>query len=589
MRRMRFVPARLTAAVCGLTLAAGAGADLTITDLAPRNSIAVLSIDDYTTLREAFDRTGFAALLKDPQMKAWMRTVAPKQQESVRESLDDIGLEMGDLPQPAGAVGAAIWVDPVAASPLIAHALVIADFGADADRFDEAIDAVLERAEDRDHIRVLFDEIEGAEVREIEFLDWEENEFSEPLFKFAPRLFIARRDGLFLATSDDDELARALQRAAGEPLDAARDRAELTEAREAINLSHVYAAAFAEPLIDAVNRAMESDNGVDAAGGVAFDMRPILEALGLSSVTALSYGVEFDAPGAMLVSRSALLSRHREGVLALFDQPLGAFEPPAFVTSDASSVRLLNFDFGSVVPLVNNVIATLPQEAQFQAQAIAGFATATAGPILQSLGPETYISASFERPFGPDSQKQLVAIRANDPQAISNGIQQFAPMAGLESRVFQGDTIWGSAFGPSLALSAGHLIMGGGESVETAIRQAVNAQSPRLSDDAQFKRAAALTSPGAVYYTWTDFGPALEYSAWATENWDVTLRAELAEAGFDEAEIDEWIKDEREFEEENPFPDMPPISVLKRYLGDIVGETHANDRGFIYRNMWLAP
>ena len=91
----------------------------------------------------------------------------------------------------------------------------------------------------------------------------------------------------------------------------------------------------------------------------------------------------------MLASRATLLTRHREGLLALFDQPIGRFEPPAFVTADASDVRLVNFDFGAVVPLVNQVIATLPQEAQFQAQALAGFATAAAGPILQTLGPET--------------------------------------------------------------------------------------------------------------------------------------------------------------------------------------------------------
>lgn len=589
MTRMSLAPARLAIASLAAMSAVAASADLTITDLAPRQSVAVVSIDDYGALRAAFDRTGFAALLKEPAMKEWMRSLAPKQQESLRESLKGVGLDFADLPEPTGSIGGAVWVDPVAASPMIGHMMLIADFGPDADRFDEAIDAVLDRAEDRDHIRVFFDEIEGADVREIEFLDRDDEMFDDDLLTFASRLFIARRDGMFLLCSDEDELARALQRAAGEAQDAVRDRVELIESRDAINPAHLYMTAFAEPLVDAVSRALASDRGVEAAGGVVFDLRPMLEALGLSSIRALAYGVEFDAPEAMLVSRAALLSRHREGLLALFDQPLGRFEPPAFVTADASDVRLINFDFGNIIPLVNQVIAALPQEARFQTQVLAGFITAAAGPMLQTLGPETVYAKTIEHPLSVDSEKQLFAMRANDPDAITTGIQQLAGMAGLESRVFQGDTIWGSPFGPSMAVASGHLIIGAGETVETAIRQSVNAQAPRLADEARFKRAAAFTSPGAVYYTWSDFGAALEYTIWSMENWDVGLRAQLEGVGFSKEEIDEWIAEEREFREDGALNATPPVETLRRHLGDLVGETHATDKGFIFRNAWLAP
>ena len=74
-------------------LAAPVAADLTIADLAPRDAIAVVAVDDYAQLREAFDRTGFAALLKEPEMKEWIRTLAPDQQNSLRQSIEELGLE----------------------------------------------------------------------------------------------------------------------------------------------------------------------------------------------------------------------------------------------------------------------------------------------------------------------------------------------------------------------------------------------------------------------------------------------------------------------------------------------------------------
>jgi hypothetical protein len=559
----------------------------TIAELAPRDSIAMISVDDYPALRAAFDETGFADLLKDPAIKAWISELADDPKEAVEDALADIGLELRDIPEPQGAIGGAIWLDPVAASPLIAHVMVTADFGDDADRFDDVIAAILEDAEDNDEIHVLVDEIEGADVREIEFLDLRD-EFEQEVLSMAESLFIAQRDGMFYFTTDEQQLVSALRRAEGEAIDAAQDRDEFVESLEFIESTHIYLTVFAEPLFDAISRAMQSDDGVDAAGGVAFDFIPILDALGLSSIRALAYGMELDAPNAMAEFRASLITHHLEGLLALFDQPLQTFEPPAFVTADATEVRMLGFDYSGVVALVNEVIGALPQEAQFQAQAMAGFLTAAAGPILQTLGPDTTYAEYIETPLRADSMKMLLALRAGDPLAITNGVEQMAGMAGLESRVFQGDTIWSSPFGPSITITGGNLIIGPVETVESAMRQVVNADAARLSETPRFKEAASFTSPGAVYYSWMDFGAALEFTVWNLENWDEAMRSELEELGFADEEIDQWIEDEREFRGGDDFP-PPPVDVIRRHLGDLVGETHIDEKGVHFRGGWLTP
>src|SRR5690606_17534537 len=114
--------------------------------------------DDYAQLRQAFDRTGFAALLKEPEFKEWIRSIGAEQQASLRKSIEELGIEPDEFPEPEGMIGAALWFDTTAASPMILHHMVAVEMGDNADDFDDLIESLLRRGEDSDQIRVLSDE-----------------------------------------------------------------------------------------------------------------------------------------------------------------------------------------------------------------------------------------------------------------------------------------------------------------------------------------------------------------------------------------------------------------------------------------------
>ena len=103
-------PAILSAcAAMGLSVGALA-ADVTIADLAPSDSIVVISIDNYEQMRASFDRTGFKAIWTDPGMQKWFHRQAAEFFADFEETLDGMGLEKEELKSPHGMAGGAMWM-----------------------------------------------------------------------------------------------------------------------------------------------------------------------------------------------------------------------------------------------------------------------------------------------------------------------------------------------------------------------------------------------------------------------------------------------------------------------------------------------
>lgn len=573
--------------VCALG-GADAVADLTIADLAPRQSIALVAVDDYPRLREAFDRSPYAALLKEPEVQKWLHDVFEDLQGDVVRWIEEQGFEANELPQPAGMLGAAIWMDERAASPMIAHALVAVDMGDDADAFEDLLDSLLRRGEDDDVIRVLEDKIEGVDVREIEFVDVDDEMLEHSMFAFATQLFVARLDDTFFVVSDRDALGDTLDRARGEDLDSARDQPALVDANNVVAPAHLTMTVLAEPFFEALDRAMKSDAARESFGDAPPDLQPILQALGLSTIRAAAYGLELNARDAMAVTRLAVLTPHKEGVFELLDVPGGAFEPPAYVTADAAAVRMFRFNFAGILPLLNKVIAAMPEEQRVEMEAMAGMLAASAAPLLQTLGPELFHTRMFQFPFSADSQQQTIGVRTRDAEAVNAPLTQFGQMIGMERTDFQGQTLWKSP-GPVLGIAGEFVVLGDDETVPAALRQSVNAQAPKLADEPRFVRAKAFTRPGGVHYSYTDTETVLRYTAWTEEHWEELMRAELTEWGFDDEVIDMWVDEEREMRAEGLTANLPPVDVLLRHLGDVVAETHLTPDGLVSRTGFLPP
>lgn len=583
-RMVRFLPA-----LAGFLLAAGPlRAAPTIEDLAPRDTIALLTVDDYASMREALARTPIADLLHEPEVQDWFASFFAKDSQAWRGAARDRGLNPDHLPRPSGAVGAAVWVDPAAVSPMIVHLLLSAEMGADADLFEKNVASLIERAQ-RDGIARVSDlKIAGLGARRVEFPRFHEDLIDGGILAAPNRFFLVRVGTLFLACTDDAELGRAVARARGAGPPSARDRPELAGAMRLVGPAHLALAVLAQPLFDAIERGARSDAGAHALGGLAGQLRPLLDALGFSPIEVYAVGLRFDAPEAMMVARAALTTPRKEGLLALLDAPITAFDLPLSVRADAADVRRFGLQYARVAPTMLRLVAALPDEMRGQANAMAGLLTAAVGPLLQTLGPDTTVARRFIEPLSPTSERGVTIVLAQDDAAVLQTIARVGALIGLKRRGADGERVWAMRDGQSLAVTDDRLVIARSDTIDALLNPPLDGSRASLMDTERFRRAAAFTRPGAVFYSYLNLPTLLRWVEWKDRHWEDTARRDLHDLDPTPGELAAWIKHERARRAHRRIPPYPPTPVVIRHVGDMVAEIRSTPDGFIYRGAWFA-
>lgn len=580
----------IAASVVSLFVATAPAADRTIADLAPPDSIAVLAVDDYPAMREALGRTALSSLLLEPEIQNWFAGFWTKDAETWRESTRERGVDPDRLPRPAGAVGAAVWLDDRAVSPVRLHTLISAEMGADAELLLHSIDSIAAAAERDDMARSSDTEIAGLPARRIELtkLDASVRLGDQSVIRAAAEFFIVRVDDLVLVCTDPAELELAVARARGEREPTLRDRDELARARALIAPASIEFAVLAEPFFEMIARAAESDAGRAAFGAVELDMRRILGALGLSAAEAYAAGASFDGAEAMVDARAALLASRKEGLLALADAPIEGLTPPDSVPAHALDARQFGLRYAEVIPALLRLIDTMPDEARGQARAMVGLMTAAIGPLFQSLGPDTVVARWRSQPIAPDSERGVLGVRTRDPNAVAVTLGQVGPLLGLRRRNAAGAATWRLGNGQMLTLEADRLIVGDSDSIAATRGTRPAWGETRLIDADSFRRATRPLRPGAVFYSFTNLAANVRWLEWRDRNWEAILRAELAESRLSRREIDDWVEKERLLRADRRTPPIPQAEVFTRHVGDAVAEIRSTDEGFVYRGWWFA-
>lgn len=595
--------------VCVLAPVALAG-ELTIRDLAPQDSIFVLGADNTAALLEAFDRTGFRSLWDEPATQEWLKESLSDFLPSLTESLENLGMTKEDLRPPVGACGIAMWSNvgnPDAATSSIA----MADFGEHAQEMHDTLLEALERAADKDLVELVESDYEDVTVWSVKPLEQEdaaddededfgdfdgEGEMAGWLGDMGKQpSFYAHSGDYLLVASDEDTLHSAIDRVTGDRAPSVEENADFAAARRQIGQPPAYAIFVASTALKmAQAAAADSEDAAQLA-----EMLPIFNALGLTEIKALGVGVKFDGEVGMLEAPMGVLAPTKRGLLSLMDVS-GPFEAPAFVGPDVASLMLFRFNFAGVLPLVNQVIGSLPEEQAMDAQGMVGMATMTAGPLLANIGPEMHVINHYERPFAADSQRTLFALAVKDAAAVAQSLAGLQGMLGMASRDFQGNQIWSAGNGmegaPSIGLGFGRLFVGPPEIVENAMRQAGVAGGPTLAAEEGFREATRVTHNQGMMYSWTDMAKSVDWYDWSSKNMEQIIKAQIAEAfGPDEPQSDEereWrMEAERNALEQIPqwVKEMPAGDIIKKHVGDTVTEFRPTPQGFEGRMLWLRP
>ncbi len=582
-------------AMSALTLSSAALGAVTIADIAPPTSVLIAGTTDFSALQNAFKNAGLMDVWEDPAIRNWVMGAAQEGLDEFESELENLGFELDDLSPPEGPAGIALYIDPTAdfeASPF--NMIALADFGSSAEKMAEFLTAAIEESERTGEIDLSDEQYRNVTIYTIEQvpsddadqddMDWDDEDSP---FSLDTVMYAWSGSSLVYGTNID-AVQDSIDALAGQGIKSIADDDAFLNALALVGQQETFTVVRTAPLFHMMEREEAAEGGMPVS--------TILKAAGLRDVHALSMGLTFDSPKAVSQWTFAALAPNRTGIFELFENPAQAFTPPAFAGGDASSLGAFQFDFAGLVPLARQIIAQLPPQMQEGANQMLPQVEMMAGPILANLGPRVYTMQTITRPFNSTSQQMLFAIQAKNEAQLTQTIAGFAPMMQLQSREFMGGQIWAPASAmpgvPEIAfgIASGHLFVGPSTSIESAIRTAADANTPRLANEARVKQAFSVLPAQGLGYTWSDLHQSMEFMKWSFANQEQLIREQITAMYGDDPEFAPFIDEEVQTamdqmpEFMNNIPDLAPLYDV---LGDMVGEYHFTDDGVVMKGYLL--
>jgi hypothetical protein len=575
-----FKHAALAALTC--TLAAHAAADeFTIADLAPEHAMIIVGVDDMSQAKAAFDRTGMNKVWNDPSVQKWFAEMSSEFMDEITTTLEEVGFEKDDLTIPAGATGFSMWLtapEEDSIEPNM-HMFLFADYKNDADAMHQLVVELIEKGEEEDSFSLSQDDYRDVPIFTMKApeQDADEDEWntqSGPL-----EMAYAAHDGHLFVATDADLLHHAIDTVMGDDTDTIGADDAYRAAVSMTGASNIHATVLIQPLINMY----------------AEDMSAMMDTLGFSDIQSISMGAALDTANGVMETTYALHVPEKNGLVALLDHPAGSFSPPAFISDDVATFTTFKFDFAGIPALLQKIMQQMPDGGGM----IAGMLPMVQ-PILENLGPDIHMTQSFERPFSPDSQKQLFVIEVKDANILAQTISSTGAMMGLQSRDFMGNQIWsagaqGMGVDISIGLGFGHLFVGPTPIVENAMRLASNPGDNALSASDNFKRAAATTGRG-IGFSYSDLRQTMEWADWYMSNMEQIIEKQIAQAfaGIPDEEMDEEWRDQLIEDAKGEIPSWmrsaPQIGdLIVEILGDSITEYRSTPEGFVGTTVMLRP
>lgn len=621
----------LSRAACLLSLpvmlwgAPAFAAPLTIEQIAPKNSVLVLSIDNTQAALDAFNRTGFRKTWDEPAMQTWFKDTVGKLVEDFWADVEKLGLEKDQLKHPTGPAGMAAWFTPPqdeGGEPQF-NMIMAAEYAGEAEAMNKLVTDLIERGEKDKVLELKQDEHNGITVYSLTFIREEgapgekppandpagegEEDFNlEDLEGGEPQPFLnmnteemhyALTGTQLMASTSRTVLEEAIDRAKGDDMDSVADAADFTAITAQLGEGqHARVVLLAQPYLEQMKSEAAAQEEAEFAD-------QFFEILGVRDLKGAGMGLRFDTEKAMMEQNIIISTPTKKGIMALLDTPSVALDAPPFIAENTSSFYMFQIDLPAIPGMVNKFLEAMPDDGGMQAQMMGGF-TQFLAPVLQQLGPQVYIANAYQRPLAPDSMQMTAAIKVRDAQALAGALGQLGAQFGFASRDFQGGQIWSAEGGMlpieiALGLAAGHLFIGTGENVENAIRQASaeGAAAGRLANEDAFKAAKKNIADSGLAIGYADTRQELEWLDWSLRNADKIAGYQFDQqmGRFGDPEDPQFkefrertIKDAQE-SMNDMLKSMPDLRLFSKHLGDTIMDGRSTPEGFVIRSFMLRP
>ncbi len=486
--------------------------------LVPPETILLLDIDDFSQLKQQFEKTSIYKLYKDPAMSAVVEDFKTKRREKIRKIDNEFIRTIVDIDVlPQGRVAAALVLNDQTKDANEPPFLVISQWGQNLTKIKEAVDKMVEKAiEDGAHRKT--EDYRGVKITTI-------------IQKSSKVLHYCFIDDCLIVSINLDILKFVIAHIQGAASPTLADGTDYTTTMKNVGPHHDI------DFYVNIKQIIKTELAEDTSG----ETKTMATNLGLDNVT--SFGAAFGlarGPGGSSVTKALLkINGPKKGVVKMLDIETAAVAVPQFIPASAYSLTQINLDIKKAYDELYNILLSFsPQYA-----AIAHIPLLPPGPqgepglqlksdMIAHLGSQIAIARSIDKqasdalpPIEP-----LVAVAINNRGALEKSLtllynKLIAPKDPDARRQLLGHTIYLvdlSAFMPALkqdqktpmgqadskqtvpeehqlafTVTDTHLIFGSESTVERAIRTLSSIGTASIAS-AKWFTAAKASVPSVV-------------------------------------------------------------------------------------------
>jgi len=597
--------------------AAPAVAQHSIEQLAPSNSMAVVSVNDFQGVVNKLKATPLWGLWKSEPIQALVREPLEQLNEELDAALQELGVDRDTLVGPANGVGLAFFPAERGDEDGMPGFLAVIDYGDNFDAFDKIVTALIEQHEEEMGHALPEQDVLGRTVYTVDLKamhghadedddadDWDDDEWNgggmgggmggmgmDPgaMVDQLGEVFFTRSDDAYLIASRLDTLHDALELIDEDGQSGLTKRHDFREARAQLGKVDGYGLVMVGDLLASMGQ----------ADPMMMMMAGMIQSV-IGEINAIGFGVSMGGGDSMVEEKlTVYMPNGKSGLSKLLDVETPRGRVPSFVGPDVVSYSRVNFDFPGILGFLRNVAAANPMLGAEMNQWLLDNGP-TIEKVTSVLGPEVHCVVDINKPLRIDSMRWLYAIESSKPEQVEQVVAQFAPDMQMEPRDFLGHRIysmdatmggggggvmgWGESL--SIGFGSGYVMLGATPMVEDALRAGGRDGGPALTDDAGFRRALGIvTAPRSVSWGVMNVVDYLQYmmrmdmmtkemEIQQFKQWDPEYAAELQQ------ELDDMAKE--------PWRDFD-VEIIDKYVGPVAWEIRATDEGFAARYMVLGP
>ena len=475
-----------------------------IDDIAPPSSFLVAGFDDMNATIESVKSGQLWKMYQSEQMQEWMGQDIEDMAFNLSMMENELGLEEGSLDFPRGPVGVAMYTAMDDDMGMETMGMIgIIDCKDNEEMLEKLMNALVEKLDednaDYDEIDLAGRKVIVVTMPEENLDDFEEEDaaFGDPAAMMEPftagfeKMYLAREGSQMLFSSNPAILEGAFDAVDGDDIESVGDIETYQDALAQVGSGDGHAVVLMKNITNVANlQPTVMMFGPMVAG--------TLNELGLADINAISMSMDLSPDNGVMKQTIGMLVDEKVGLVKLMDETSPRGDLPAFATGDTKSYSRMNFNFGGMMDVIDNAVATLP----FDIQQSVEDAMLDIGPdltaLFNSLGNEIHMISR--------EGSNIVAFRCDDTQKFEGVMSKFAPQMQLEPREFVGQTIYSGDFQEmAIGIGSGFAFMGDPGSVEMALRTGGDGDAGGLAEVNTFVSAMSqMPDADVVAWGWSD-------------------------------------------------------------------------------------